>query len=286
MSQISPSSQPLYGGSMPSGTASYASPTVPSPSPPHEGMSTTDKILISGGSLVAAVAVGTGIYYLAKKDKPSGKKTSDTSTATQRRDGTRSESASKSREQVQHENNHTVAPSSRVARSESASTVHETRRQNNDDTMSLNAIAFLNDVDSKPIQDLDRLFKSLNPQEKNKVRTANLNSIKYIRDHNELESIKMIYFICENGHLSPEINQAFNLRAEELGINLDDIDFNKDINEFASFSEAEQAEHISNDIGAKTHLLDPRYRDRIKFYYSRFMKPKTSTRVRELIDRW
>src|SRR4030088_3575699 len=115
MSQISPASQQLYGGSMPSGTASYASPTVPSPSPPHEGMSTTDKILISGGSLVAAVAVGTGIYYLAKKDKTSGKTTSATSSGTQRRDA----------------NNHADATSSHGTRSESASRGGKTGKPRN-----------------------------------------------------------------------------------------------------------------------------------------------------------
>jgi hypothetical protein len=78
MSQISPASQSLYSGGMPSGTASYASPAVPSLSTPHEGMSTLDKAVIGTASGVAAVAVGAGIYYLATKDKSSSKKTSDT----------------------------------------------------------------------------------------------------------------------------------------------------------------------------------------------------------------
>jgi hypothetical protein len=65
MSHISPTSQPLYGGSMPSGAVSYASPTVP-----HEGMSTDKIVLITAGSLITAGLIGFGIYQFTKKDKP------------------------------------------------------------------------------------------------------------------------------------------------------------------------------------------------------------------------
>jgi hypothetical protein len=79
MSQISQVSQPLYGGGMPSGTAGYA---VLGPAIPHEGMSADKIALTILGSSVAAALIGTGIYYLAIKDKSSGKETSTTPHAT------------------------------------------------------------------------------------------------------------------------------------------------------------------------------------------------------------
>jgi hypothetical protein len=310
MSRISPASQPLYGAGMPSGGPGYASPTVPSSSIPYNGMSTDKIVLTIVVSSLAAVAIGTGIYYLAKKDKLSGTETSATSSGTQRRDGnnhadaTSSHGISSAKDRLSGEetsatsggtqqrdgNNHADATSSHGISSESAFTGNPRNDsidpQDEDYQISSEMIAFREAYTDNDIRNSNRLFKKLSPQHKKYFITADLKNVK---NSDNLGLVKKIYFIFYDGNFPHEIDQAFILKANNIGIESDKIDFKKEILHLKSLSDKDQLSWLNRWI-ARFKINDlsghpiQELKDLLKLYYEKFFKPEISEATHENYD--
>jgi hypothetical protein len=279
MSQISPSIQSFYGGGVPSGTASYASPTVPSSSIPHEGMSTDKIVLITVGSTAAAALIGAGIYYFVKKDKSSGKGASATSGTTQRGDGS----------------NQVDVSSSHGTRSESASTVRETGNhrnnsidpQDDDYQLSPEIVAFTNAYKASDIRNSNRLFKKLSPQEKEYFITEELKDVK---DSEDLGLAKKIYFVFFDGDLPHKIDQAFILKANSIGFESDNIDFKKEILHLRSLSDKDQLSWLSRwidrlEIDDSSGPPVQELKDLLELYYEKLFKPEISEATHKAVSK-
>jgi hypothetical protein len=254
MSQISPTSQSVYSGGMPSGAATYASPTIPSSSSSHEGMSTTDKILITGGGLITAGLIGFGIYRFTKKDKPSGKETSATSNTTKQGNG-----------KIQVD----AMPS------------HGTRSDKKIE-------AFFDAIDSNNIRDIEHSFKSLDSRGKFKIIHDILN---YTYTSDALWQTKLMFFTFENGHLSPELDQLFNRKAEDLLIDKHEIDFKQEISHLKSLSDDDQLSELTHQINEMKlnnpypDLIGQKWKNTFELYYDKLLRPVISQATHEKISK-